>query len=289
GGLARIVLGMSDIAIDDLKEKGRVYVPYPTDLREGVEEAVAAWKAFCELPVEQKQKFVYSGDLNISGNGYELKLNDARADLKEDFHLRVSVADWLREQALLVDPTVTIHFVNTALKLNGLMTDTLRSFAEAVEQRYKIEGFADDVMARQPQWLLRFLHYFGGREPGDEFAAPHVDKGGFTLHLYESNDGVESLSFDTKEWQSLPLAHDETVFFAGMGLQQRAECELRALCHRVIATPETAENGRYSAVAFIGFEHARYWDKEKHGRMQDWAPGAFYDMPFTELNQYFVD
>ena len=51
---------MTDNAIGELKEKGRVYVSYPQALRLGVEEAITAWKAFCELPVEQKQKFHFS-------------------------------------------------------------------------------------------------------------------------------------------------------------------------------------------------------------------------------------
>lgn len=282
---------MNQIAISELAAKGRVYVTYREALRTGVAEAVRAWMAFCALPPELKQRFDYTKDHKVSGNGYELKL-DGIFDRKEDFHLRVSARDWLLEQADLVDgehSSVTREFVEKALAVNELMRDTLYDFALAVETHYGIKGFADDVMARKPSWLLRFLHYFGERVPGDEFAAPHVDKGGFTLHLYESHDGVEMLDFDTKIWEPLPLSHDQTVIFAGMGLQHRAECTLRALCHRVMANEETAGAGRYSAVAFIGFEHSMYWDKDTFGRMQDYAPGAFYDMPFGDFTTYFIE
>ncbi len=279
---------MTEKDIGRLQTEGFVYVQYPEALRIAVEEAVVAWKAFCALPNERKERFSYSGDVKVSGNGYELKLGGG-ADLKEDFHLRVSVTDWLQQQALEVDDTVTPAFIQKALVLNSLIASTLREFAQAVELKYQIPGFADDVMALQPTWLLRFLHYFGDREEGSEFAAAHVDKGGFTLHLYESHDGVEYLSLNTKEWKPLPLSHDKTVIFPGMGLQQRARCELRALCHRVIATAETAATGRYSAVAFIGFENARYWDKATFGRTQDREPGEFYETPFSEFDSYFVD
>lgn len=279
---------MTPINIQELKSEGRVYVSLLPEFRDGVEEAVEAWKAFCALPNEQKCFFEYTSDAKTSGNGYELKLDPSSGDLKEDFHLRSNVSEWLMEQAQKVDPVIAPRFIQKALALNELMAETLRSFAEAVEHEYHIPGFANDVMARQPFWLIRFLHYFGDRQPGDIFADPHVDKGGFTLHLYESHDGVECLTYDTKEWVPLPLAHDKTVIFAGMGLQHRSHCDLRALCHRVMANEDTADTGRYSAVVFINAANNLFYDKATFGRLQNWEPGAFYDMTFAELEKYFI-
>ncbi len=276
--------------IKEIQTDGRVYVHYPADLRQGVEEAMEAWKAFCALPEEQKLRFPYSADMKTSGNGYELKKEVGNLlDQKEDFHLRVVVRDELMKSAHAVDDTVTPAFVEKALAVNELMVPILRSFGESVEKEFSIPGFADDIMAKQPFWLLRFLHYFGDKKAGDEIAVPHVDKGGFTLHLYESDPGVERLTYDTKEWVEMPLAHDETVIIPGMGLQNRSRCQLRALCHRVVATPDTAVNGRYSAVCFFNFDHVRFFDKARFGRLQDWKPGAFYDMPFEEFDSYFID
>jgi len=268
---------------------GRAYVSYEPDLRAGVEEAVDAWKAFCLLPEELKLKFPYSSDAKVSGNGYELKKDLGSADLKEDFHLRVAVRDWLMESAEAVDPVVTPDFVEKALAVNELIAPLLREFGEAVEQKHGIPGFADDIMAKQPFWLLRFLHYFGDREPGDEIAAPHVDKGGFTLHLYESDRGVEQLTYADKQWVPMPLSHDQTVIIPGMGLQNRSKGVLRATCHRVVATEESAKQGRYSAVCFFNFNNVRFYDKERFGRLQNWEPGAFYDMPFEEFDKLFID
>jgi isopenicillin N synthase-like dioxygenase len=274
--------------IAELKDEGRLYVSYPEDLRKGVEEAVEAWKKFCALPREQKLKFPYSGDTNVSGNGYELKEGQS-FDLKENFHLRLAVKDELMRKAERVDDLIAPEFVEKALALNPLMAPLLREFSSSVEEQLGIPGFAEDVMSYQPQWLIRFLHYFGDREPGEEIATPHNDKGGFTLHLYESDPGVERLTFGTKEWVPMPLSHDQTVIIAGNGLQHRSQSQLRALCHRVVATEETAKQGRYSAVCFFTFRNSKHFDKARFGSQQSYPPGAFYDMPFAEFDTFFTD
>lgn len=274
--------------IRELETEGRIYVPYNRELREAVEDAMQDWIAFCALPESQKLNFPYAADTNVSGNGYEFKKDIATADLKEDFHLRVSAHDWLAQSARMVDESITPAFVEKALKLNALMGPIVQEFAESVEKEYAVEGFAHDVMSKQDSWLIRFLHYFGDRAPGEEIASPHVDKGGFTLHLYESAPGVERLTYD-KKWVEMPLSHDETVIISGMRLQNRSKGKLRATCHRVVATEETARIGRYSAVCFLGFDRGRFYDKATHGRLQRFAPGAFYDMPFEEFDALFTD
>ncbi|MGH7174923.1 MAG: 2OG-Fe(II) oxygenase family protein [Minisyncoccia bacterium] len=273
--------------IEELKREGHMYVSYPEDLRRGVEEAVEAWRAFCALPKEQKLKFPYSGDTNVSGNGYELKEGQS-ADLKENFHLRLSAKDELMRKAERVDDYLTPRFVEKALALNMLMGPMLRDFAAATERELSIEGFEEDVMTMQPQWLIRFLHYFGDRESGEEIAAPHNDKGGFTLHLYESAPGVERLTFDTKKWVPMDLPAGETVIFAGNGLQHRSRNQLRAVSHRVVATEESAKGGRYSAVCFFTFRNAKHFDKSRFGSQQIYPPGAFYDLSFPEFDKFFV-
>lgn len=274
--------------LDELKKNGCLYVDYNPLLRKGVEEAMRAWEAFCALPEEQKVRFDYEGDVNVSGNGYELKKGEQGQDFKENAHLRVAARDELLSKAAQVHPEIGPAFVETSLALNPLIAPLIRSFASEVEKEVGIEGFEEDVMERQPTWLLRFLHYFGGRTPGEVLAAPHGDKGGFTLHLYESHPGVERLTFDTKEWVPMDLPAGKTVVFPGMGLQNRAKCELRAPYHRVVATDETAESGRWSAVCFFNFRNARYFDKKTHGAQQA-QPLAFnYDIPYERFDDLFV-
>ncbi len=278
-----------NISISDLKNDGRAYVHYPKELRDAVEHANDAWEKFCALPEELKLRFPYSDDAKVSGNGYELKKDSNAGDLKEDFHLRENVADWLRENARMVDDTVAPAFIDAVLAIPPLMAPIVREFARTVESDLKVEGFEEDVMNYQPKWLIRFLHYFPGIPEGDEIAAPHVDKGGFTLHLYESNGGVERLDYTTREWVPMPLSHDETVIIPGNGIHNRSKGQLRGLCHRVVADAQTEKQGRYAAVCFFNFDHCRFFNKEKFGRQQDYAPGFFYDMPFEEYDQYFID
>lgn len=275
--------------IESLEKNGFLYVPYPEDLRKGVEDAMEAWKAFCALPSEDKLRFGYDGDVKTSGNGYELKLDVSAGDLKEDAHMRLAVREDLLERAHRVDSMVAPAFVEKALAVNELMRSILEEFSAAVESSLGLSGFKDDVMEYQPRWLIRFLHYFGDRKPGDEIASPHVDKGGFTLHLYESHPGVEYLSYETREWTSLPLSHSDTVIIPGMGLQNRSKGKLRALCHRVVATEDTATTGRFSAVCFFNFKNVRFYDKSTFGRLQSQEPGAFYDMSFEKFDGFFID
>jgi hypothetical protein len=275
--------------IRELADVGLVYVPYPSELRTAMAKAMASWRAFYALLAEDKLRFGYVGDVNTSGVGYELKGRPGDVDRKENMHLRLVAKSELMEAAHRVDDVIAPRFIEDALALNPLMAPILREFGESVEATYGVTGFADDVMAKQDEWLLRFLHYPGGRRVGDVIAHPHVDKGGFSLHLDESHGGVERLSYDTREWKPMPLSHRETAIFTGTGLQHRSKCRLKALCHRVVAVEGAASGGRDSAVCFVDFAHRRYFDKTKFGSQQDWPPGAFYDMPFGEYDRLFTD
>lgn len=276
------------IPIRDLAVHGFVRVEYPKALRSLTDEAMVAWKAFCELPDEQKARFDYSGDIKASGNGYELKRGTAH-DFKENFHLRASWRDWLLEQAHRVDDTVAPRFIETGIALNDGMVGLLRTFSEAVEQEYGVTGLARDVMDAQPDWLIRFLHYFGDLEPGAVMAAPHNDKGPFTIHLDESGPGVQKLDWDKRTWSDLDLAHGETIIFPGNGLQNRSRCAVRAISHRVMATELTAREGRYASVAFITPRNTRFFNKAALGSQQDLEPGWSYDLSFEEFDRYFTD
>lgn len=275
----------------ELERLGALYVEYHPTVRAGVLEAMARWDEFCGLPDSQKVLFKYSGDASKSGNGYELKRNGV--DRKEDCHLRVNVREELLELSARAHPEIGPAFVEAALKVQGLIPEIVRDFARLVELECGIEGFEEDVMSQQDEWLLRFLHYFGDRMPGDVFAAAHPDKGGFTLHLYESAGGVEYFDYTDREWRPLPLTHDQTVMFPGMGLQQRSQCRLRALTHRVMVQEDTAATGRTSAVCFLDFKNARYYNKDffksTQGLVEKFGPDFLYDISFKGLNKFFKD
>jgi isopenicillin N synthase-like dioxygenase len=277
------------IDIKNLETSGKVYASYPSPLRAAVLDATASWKALCALPDEVKLRFPYDPDTKQSGNGYECKREKGQLlDQKENFHLRLSARDELMNHARSMSEPEFADFIEKALALPDLIMPLLLEFGAAVEERYEVPGFADAVASTKPELLIRFLHYFGECEPGEEIASPHVDKGGFTLHLYESDGGVEQLSQDKQSWLPLPVSNDETVIFPSLGLQQFLGSRVKALCHRVIATPECAQAGRYSAVCFVDFAESLHYDKARHGRLQNFPPGFNYDMPADQFDDLFV-
>jgi isopenicillin N synthase-like dioxygenase len=133
------------------------------------------------------------------------------------------------------------------------------------------------------------LHYFGEREVGEVTASPHIDKGGFTLHLFETDQGLEYLDIKTREWHEMPIGKNETVIIAGARLQNYSENNLKALCHRVVANEKTRRDGRYSAVLFVDFATAPLYDKDKFGRLQGFSAGFNYDMPAQEFSKMFTE
>jgi isopenicillin N synthase-like dioxygenase len=273
--------------LQTLETAGFVRIPYPPALRAGVLEAVEAWKQFCLLPNGAKQLVTYSGDMNVSGVGYELKLEAGGTnDLKEDFHLRVSERHLIEEDVRKAGPEA-VEFMEKALALAPLMRPVIFGFAEAVEREYGMEGFLADTRDRMPRALIRFLHYFGGRQPGECLATPHVDKGGFTLHLHESHPGLQHLSFENERWEPMDFGEGETAIIPAMRMQYRSGSRLKATCHRVVANEETARTGRYSAVCFMDFANTPYYDKARLGRLQDQPAGFNYRMPFEEFSQLF--
>lgn len=278
---------MSELDVTPLAAQGFVNVPYPSELRAGVQEAVAAWEKFCALPEEMKARINYSGDQNVSGVGYELKLElGNKKELKEDFHVRLTEREYLEKEAAKVGAAAQ-EFLEASFALNALVAPVIAEFAAAVEEKFAMPAFAADTQAKQPRALFRFLHYFGNRKAGDELALPHVDKGGFTLHLYESHPGLEHLT-QSRTWEPMAFSTGETAIIPALRMQLRAENRLKATCHRVVANEETAKNGRFSAVCFMDFANTGYFDKARHGRQQDRALAFNYDMSFAEFASLFT-
>lgn len=241
------------------KTTGRYVLVYPKLLREAVVAAIEEWKQFCALPLEEKKKTPYSN--NAAGVGYEFKDGSGPGgDFKENMDVTTGpFIDLIREITL--------------------------DFARECEQEYDLQGFAEEVS--RSTFFVRFIHYFGDRELGVETATAHVDQSAFTLHLYESDPGLQCLTYDNKEWVDMPVSEGETVIIPAMQLQLRSKGELRALAHRVIATESTKKIGRFSAVCFIQLKDTPKYDKDRCGRLQEKEPGFNYDMPITEFTKMF--
>ncbi len=85
----------------------------------------------------------------------------------------------------------------------------------------------------------------------------------------------------------MPVSESRTVIIPAMQLQLRSKGKLRALWHRVVATPETAKAGRYSAVCFVQLKNTSKYDKEKWGRLQEMEEGFNYNMSPQEFAKFF--
>lgn len=267
--------------IDTLDTDGFVTLEYPQLLRNRVRDAMESWKNFCKISPEDKQRL--SGGDRLRDFGY-MRRNDqsAHADQKELFHVSRNRVDELGAKASgFLDNRASefIHMIDLLLQES---VPLIQTFAQEVEDRYQLSGFEKEVMNAQDNWTYRYLHYFGG----GALAHAHVDRGGFTLHLDESDGGGEYYDFD-RQWHPWPVSEKQTIIFPSMGLQYRSGGKLKALWHRVQPTLRTTLDGRYSMVAFIDFKQShRYNDAVK--RLQDFDPGFNYHMPLQEFNVLFV-
>ncbi len=273
--------------IKKLGTEGAVVIPYPPDLLQAVADAMRLWQKFTALPADVKKGLPYSN--GSDGVGYELKDGTGnKGDSKENLDVAVGGQDWLKENLSRIEDPVAREFVSSATSLVSVMKPTIMRFARDVEREFGIPGFADEVEASEAGFFVRFIHYFGDRKAGEETASAHVDQSGFTLHLSESAPGFETLSLGAQEWQGATFSGDATLIINSMQMQQRSEGKLTALCHRVVATEETAKSGRWSAVCFVQLQKTPKYDKSKCGRLQERKPGFNYGMPFAEFREMFM-
>lgn len=271
-------------AIQELNQSGLVNVDYPADLRSAVVNAVHSWRAFCDLPREEKNVFAFLEDSHGDGAGYELKEEKGlKKDLKENFHVTM----FQIERLIKIANRRTFPFLHDAKTLLDKMESTVVQFAQDVEDEYAIDGLVKEVQISKPYWILRYLHYFGNQLPGTEIAAAHADKGGFTLHLYESDSGLQYYCPQMRLWKEMPVHSHQTAIIPAMQLQIRSKGNLKALYHRVVATEKTAITGRFSMVCFIPFENTPQYNKNAYGSMQTHKPAFNYDIPHEEFAKYF--
>jgi isopenicillin N synthase-like dioxygenase len=272
--------------IPDLQTKGFTTLQYPPELREAVESAVGAWRKFYALPEEVKKTLPYSNA--GAGVGYELKDGvGPKADRKENFDVAFGGQEWLLKNAPKINEPIISDLILKSLSLAEMVRPLAISFAQVLQYGLGIDDLGDEVEEGRLTIFPRFIHYFGDREVGEEIAAAHPDQSGFTLHLYEDETGVQCLTQE-KQWVDMPGSSGETVVFPAMQLQLRSEGKLEALCHRVVATPKTAKNGRTAVVCFVQLAKSKKYNKDVHGRLQEKTPGFNYKMALEDFEKLFV-
>lgn len=291
--------GTRMLSVGSLLSTGLVNVDYPSEPRRVIEKAVESWRKFCELPEAVKKNFEYKDEGNLDGAGYELKEEEGSTkDLKENFQVTLRAYDRLNATAHEINYSEVFWFINDAHDVIELITPLVLEFADSVGQEFGLPKLIDEVEASRHNWFLRYIHYFGDRKAGDEIATPHADKSGFTLHLYESAPGLQYLELErtgntegiangSRRWKEMPVSDGQTVIIPKVQLQYKSEGQLKALCHRVVATDTTAQTGRFSVVCFITFLQTPLFNTKGKGRQQDFAPGYNYDMNHVQFSQFF--
>src|SRR3989344_4683114 len=161
----------------ELQQHGFATVDYPKGVTGIVQNAMEAWQKFCQLPLDTKSRFIYTGDY---GTGYEYndEIGETK-DRKENFHFILK--DTSRLVQIAKEHNVDEAFLSCAEKLLNGIEETLCNFAERLEEIYDIHGLRDEVYESKGHWLLRYLHYFPGAEQGKVIAAHHCDKFGVTM------------------------------------------------------------------------------------------------------------
>lgn len=271
--------------IKQLKDEGFVILSYPKDLRKAVDSTVESWKAFCSLPVWVKQNLPYSN--NADGVGYEIKDGSGnKGDRKENFDITTAGKAWFEKNVDQIKNPTALKFAEQATSLVGLLKPSILEFAREAEKAFGLKDFAKEVEASESVFFVRFIHYFGNREVGEEIATAHTDRSGFTFHLFESDPGFQCLN-PLMNWVDIPITEGGTVIIPSMQMQFRSKGDIKATCHRVISTEKTSRKGRYSAVCFIQLKNTPQLDKNKIGRLQEKAPGFNYTLSFDELSKLF--
>jgi hypothetical protein len=268
------------------KQNGRVALKYGPDIGLAITRAMESWEIFCSLPKDVRKKFPYFPEDGM-GVGYELKeIQGKTLDIKEDFHFTQVSRDELRSSAGKVS-SEAVTFVARADELALKLEPAIEAFAAGLEKHLQCKGIRSEVEDGRWKCFLRFLHYFGGSKPGDEIAKAHADKSGFTLHLYESDPGLQYLG-RKGEWHDMVVHDGHMVVIPNMQLQLRSRGELKATYHRVVANDETANQGRFSMVCFVPLVRTSRYNKGAVGRIQDLQPGFNYTIPFEEFQKLFV-
>lgn len=253
-----------------LHTQGFVKVNYPSTLRAVVAEAMASWQEFCKLPDEKKRSFSGGND-RVKDFGY-MKRQDkvGKADDKELFEVKRQQLEEMARLAKEIGNEKALAFIHAVDRHVTETVSLVQAFAASVEREYGLGGFEKDVIDAIDNWTFRYIHYF----PGENFAHAHADRGGFTLHLFETAGGGEYLSFDN-EWLPFPVSAAETIIFPSLVLQERSNGVLAGLWHRVNPNKETLLTGRFSMVLFVDFANPRKWNDGKY-RVQNLEPGFNY-------------
>ena len=103
-------------------------------------------------------------------------------------------------------------------------------------------------MEAKDRWVFRYLHYFGDATLEIKSRRSYSHR---RISSISSKRRALNIWICKKQWRPMPVRDGMTAIIPGMQLQFISGNEVKALCHRVIATEESYVFGRYSVVRFI--------------------------------------
>ena len=266
--------------IKTIETNGFIEIDYPDRLKKVIIRSFVNWKNFCALSKEIKEKFIFE-----KNGGYEKRIKKNNYDNKETFHTSIPGIKRFDRMKLLKNQTACL-FLSDASTILKEVLPILENFTKQVEETFIIKKILSDIKKYPDCLSIRYIHYLPGNNISDIIGQPHVDKGGFTLHLFEDCDGVEYLWKNL--WYPFPLNKNKTVLFGGLQLQLITKNSVKALCHRILATKKSTESGRYSIVLFTNFPSKPYYNKSVYGRSQNFPAGFNYTISFSEFAKMFT-
>lgn len=257
-----------------------------SQLAKEIRLGVRSWKRFCQKPISDKIRFKYNEN-HHGDTGYEIKIpnqNSKLSDYKENFHLNLD--DYSRLS--IVDKNKN-KFIENIPKIIDLLEPIALNHASYIEKRTNCQGIyslQNEVIMSKPYWIIRYLHY---HKPNQDqtLAKAHIDKDGFTIHLYESEPGLEILTLD-RVWT--PISNLESTrpinnyIMNGAQMQLATNCNQKAIAHRVV---NRTGRSRFAMVCFIPFFGCKRYNKTKYGSMQSHEPGFNYDLSPEKYGDYF--
>lgn len=258
--------------VQDLQKTGYSFVKISKADLNTIKEFEAIWEQFVRFPRNQKEKILYQ-----NGGGYEFKAKGVTFDEKENFHLKHN--DYKR----IIDSTVGsdtafrgavgvyLQFGLGTLEIyKKIMLDVAGELQHLVECDIKSE-----IEKSSPNWPQRSLFYLPGQSDST-IADSHPDKGFITIGSFASCRGLQICNPKTMEWESVSIPYQHVLIMPGIQSQILTNSKIKALWHRVVNSPESVVNGRFSQVVFCDLDGQPKYNKEKYGSTQEKDVGFNY-------------
>lgn len=249
-----------------LKDDLFAVIDYPPAITKLI-GAAEPWREFCRLPQKVKNQFGFPTHQEAADPGYQLRSRAAGREDKEYFHVYSNIRELARLDGLdeLFEQHPALgHFFEYAVEVQRIAYDFALTIGrgvgrEAPELTKLIEG-------GKTRSVLRCLHYTNDDQT-DVIAAQHFDRTLYTLHLYESDSGLQFLDWDMR-WKDAPIGEGKTVVFTGYRGEVLAKGELQKTWHRVVRKDGVRD--RVSMVLFVWTDAVPDYDRT--ARSQDLKP-----------------